>query len=486
VEKIVNLEVILLRHGIAENRGKDGTDYNRKLTDEGKMKLKKRFPHLKDIIKYKDQVEIWSSPILRAKETAEILAEALETDKIIYHEFIGEGAFDDFLMTMVKQDQEKTIIVVGHEPTLGDWAYELSEKSIMFNKQNVVLNFAYRMADLVAAKFEDQIRKARLSWNYFYDITFDDIIGCDPSIMEVKEQARKCSDTSSNVMLYGESGTGKELFARAIHNCSIRKDNPFVAINCAAIPEGLLESELFGYEEGAFTGAKSSGKIGKFELASGGTIFLDEIGDMPIHLQAKLLRVLQERYIERVGGNGVVPVDIRIISATHKNLEELVDSGQFRGDLYYRLNVIPLYIPPIRDRQKDIKPLMDYLLKKYNKILLKDKSGFSEEVVELFKKYIWKGNIREMENVIEYAINMETSNMITMNSIPPKIKSFSCFNKLSEPGFKTLDQIEKEEIEKLLKYYDNDALAVKKCSDSLGVSIATLYRKIKKYNIEYN
>jgi len=374
-------------------------------------------------------------------------------------------------------------VIIG---VIGFVAFSEDEKSIMFNKQNVVLNFAYRMADLVAAKFEVQVRKARLSWNYFYNITFEDIIGCDSSIMRVKEQAKKCSDTFSNVMLYGESGTGKELFARAIHNCSIRKENPFIAINCAAIPESLLESELFGYEEGAFTGAKSTGKIGKFELASGGTVFLDEIGDMPLHLQAKLLRVLQERYIERVGGNGIIPVDIRIISATHKNLEELVNLGQFRGDLYYRLNVIPLYIPPIRERKKDIKLLMDSLLKKYNKILLKDKSGFSDEVVELFKKYVWKGNIREMENVIEYAINMETNNEITMESIPPKIKDFNSFNNLQEGDFKTLEQLEKEEIEKLLKYYYDDPLAVKKSCDSLGVSKATLYRKIKKYNIEYN
>ncbi|MGF7057395.1 sigma-54 interaction domain-containing protein [Brassicibacter mesophilus] len=369
---------------------------------------------------------------------------------------------------------------------IGFVAFNEEEKNIMFNKQNVVLNFAYRMADLVAGKFEEQIRKARLSWNYFHDITFEDIVGCDPSIMKVKEQARKCADTSSNVMLYGESGTGKELFARAIHNCSIRKDNPFVAINCAAIPEGLLESELFGYEEGAFTGARSCGKAGKFELASGGTIFLDEIGDMPVHLQAKLLRVLQERYIERVGGNGVIPVDIRIISATHKDLEELVDSKQFRGDLFYRLNVIPLYIPPIRERQKDIKLLMDYLLKKYNKILLKNKKDFTDEVVDIFKKYNWKGNIREMENAIEYAINMEASDIITMKSIPPKIKSSIGLTKPIDSSFKTLEQLEKEEIEKILKYYGDDSLAVKKCSEILGISIATLYRKIKKYNIEYN
>ena len=375
---------------------------------------------------------------------------------------------------------EETIGVIGFV------AFNEDEKNIMFNKQNVVLTFAYRMADLVAAKFEEQIRKARLSWNYFHNITFEDIVGCDPSIMKVKEQARKCADTSSNVMLYGESGTGKELFARAIHNCSIRKDNPFVAINCAAIPEGLLESELFGYEEGAFTGARNSGKPGKFELASGGTVFLDEIGDMPVHLQAKLLRVLQERYIERVGGNGAIPVDIRIISATHKNLEELVDSRQFRGDLYYRLNVIPLYIPPIRERKKDIELLMDYLLKKYNKILLKNKKGFTEEVVDLFKKYTWKGNIREMENAIEYAINMETSDMITMNSIPPKIKKIIGLSKPIESDFKSLEQIEKEEIEKVLKYYGDDSLAIKKCSEILGISIATLYRKIKKYNIENN
>ena len=196
-------------------------------------------------------------------------------------------------------------------------------------------------------------------------------------------------------MLGGESGTGKELFARAIHAESPFNKGPFIAVNCSAIPESLLESELFGYESGAFTGAKAGGKPGKFELANGGTLFLDEVGEIPLHLQAKLLRVLQERVVERIGSTTARPINVRIVAATNRNLLKMVQNGEFRDDLYYRLNVIPITIPPLRERIEDIPVLLDYLLKRYSKIMKKQITGFTSEACQLLCDYTWPGNERE-------------------------------------------------------------------------------------------
>lgn len=248
--------------------------------------------------------------------------------------------------------------------------------------------------------------------NTDYRMTVDDIIGESESIIRVKKNALKAAESSSTILITGESGTGKEMFARAIHFHSSRGDRPFITINCAAIPEELLESELFGYEEGAFTGAKKGGKLGMFERANKGTIFLDEIGDMSIHLQAKLLRVLQEKEIQKVGGKSGVKVDVRIISATNKNLPELVENGMFREDLYYRLNVLPIELPSLKERKGDIPLLVDYMVKVYSKKLDKNISGVSEEVLNMLEEYNWPGNIRELQNVIEFCINMTSGNII--------------------------------------------------------------------------
>ncbi|MGV8983273.1 sigma-54-dependent Fis family transcriptional regulator [Clostridium sp.] len=315
--------------------------------------------------------------------------------------------------------------------------------------------------------------------------SFDSIIGSSYCLEQVKEEAKKASKSTSTVLIQGESGTGKELFARAVHFNSNRAKGPFIAINCAAIPEQLLESEFFGYEDGAFTGARRGGKAGKFELANKGTIFLDEIGDMPIHLQTKLLRVAQEYTIEKIGGKEAIPIDVRIIAATNKDLEKKVLEGEFRQDLFYRLNVIPLNIPPLRDRKEDIVVLMDYLLDKCNAKLEKHINKIEEDVLEVFMNYQWPGNVRELENTIEYAVNMCGSSVIICNDLPKRLKVSENMPVSHENiGIIPIKELEKNEIQKALEYYGNSKQAITKAAEALELSRATLYRKIKEYEIK--
>jgi PAS domain S-box-containing protein len=248
--------------------------------------------------------------------------------------------------------------------------------------------------------------------------SFHDLIGNSPAFLAVKKLAERISDSNSSVLLIGESGTGKELFAQAIHDNSVRCSSPFVAINCASIPEHLLESELYGYEEGAFTGAKKGGKNGQFENANGGTLFLDEIGDMPLSMQSKLLRVLQEKEVRRVGGHKSIPVDVRVIAATHRDLEKMVEEGEFRQDLYYRLNVIKIDIPPLRKRKEDIPLLSINLLKKLEKRFFRKGIELSDEVQEKLMAHKWPGNIRELENVLERCVNVLDGNTIQLVHLP--------------------------------------------------------------------
>jgi len=312
--------------------------------------------------------------------------------------------------------------------------------------------------------------------------SFDDIIGNSVEISQVKEKAKKVANSNSTILILGESGTGKELFARAIHENSNRKNKPFIAFNCAAIPENLIESELFGYEEGAFTGAVRGGKTGKFQLAQGGTIFLDEIGDMPLHLQTKLLRVLQEKSIEKIGGHKSISIDARVIAATNKELDKMAEVGEFREDLYYRLNVIPINIPPLRERKGDIKIILEYFLKQYNKKLGKTIKGFSSNVESVLLNNKWKGNVRELENVVEYSVNMESTSYITMNSIPQKIKNAET-NKSGHMNIIPIQEMEKKLIHDALILYGDSVAGKNMAADALKISIATLYRKIKEYNL---
>lgn len=314
---------------------------------------------------------------------------------------------------------------------------------------------------------------------------FDEIIGESSIFREAKLEAKKASQSTSTILIQGESGTGKELFARAIHFHSNRAKAPFIPINCAAIPEQLLESELFGYEEGAFTGARRGGKAGKFLLASGGTIFLDEIGDMPLHLQTKLLRVLQEQKIEKIGGKELIPIDVRVIAATNRELEKKVLEGEFRQDLFYRINVIPLQIPSLRERKEDIFILVQYLLNKCNSKLQKNIREINPQVFDIFMNYHWPGNVRELENTIEYAVNMCNDSSIKIENLPKRLLNKEVSPKsVSIEGITPIKELEKREIEKAIACYRNEKQHISMAAAALGLSRATLYRKIKEYNIE--
>ena len=313
---------------------------------------------------------------------------------------------------------------------------------------------------------------------------FEDIIGNSHSFENVKFEAQRAAISNSTVLIQGESGTGKELFARAMHFHSYRNKGPFIPINCAAIPEQLLESELFGYAEGAFTGAIRGGKSGKFELANKGTIFLDEIGDMPLHLQTKLLRVLQDHVIEKVGGKESIPIDVRIIAATNKDLEQRVLDGEFRQDLFYRINVIPINIPPLRQRIDDIFILVKHLLEKCNDKLEKNIMGVDENVFSIFKKYHWPGNVRELENTIEYAVNMCNSNIIRKSDLPNRlIREQQILHEEINSTITPIKELEKKEIEKAMLHFKDKDQSILCVAKSLGISRATLYRKIKEYGI---
>ncbi|WP_446897971.1 sigma 54-interacting transcriptional regulator [Clostridium sp. LBM24168] len=315
--------------------------------------------------------------------------------------------------------------------------------------------------------------------------SFHSIIGNSGSLKECLVIAEKASKSTSTVLIRGESGTGKELIAKAIHNNSNRKNEPLIRINCAAIPENLFESELFGYEKGAFTGAVKS-KPGKFDLANKGTIFLDEIGDMPVSMQVKLLRVLQEKEFESVGGLTTHKVDVRIIAATNKNLESMLKINKFREDLYYRLNVISIMLPPLRDRKEDINLLVEHFIKKINKKLNKNISRIDKKSLNYLMEYHWPGNIRELENIIERAINMCDGDIIKSTDLPFYIKNDnpdteSLIN-LRNGKLATIEEYEKEIILKAMQKYGS----YNKAGKILGLTHRTISLKCKKYGIDKN
>ncbi len=304
------------------------------------------------------------------------------------------------------------------------------------------------------------------------------IIGNGNQINRVKNFIISASQHDSNVLIRGESGTGKELFARAIHQLSVRKNEPFVAVNCAAIPEHLLESELFGYEAGAFTGAQKSGKKGKFELANKGTLFLDEIGDMAVHLQPKLLRAIEYGEIEKVGGTAAVSLNLRIIAATNRNLEEMVKEGKFREDLYYRLNVIPIFIPPLRSRREDILTLARFFLGRYNNRFSKRIVDFTEQVERELLLYDWPGNVRELENAIECAVLTERTERITLSSLSDKVKIHGGSNSKASK-IASVRELESNLIEQLAEKHGLSSEGKRKIALEMGISLSTLYRRLR-------
>ena len=319
----------------------------------------------------------------------------------------------------------------------------------------------------------------------------DDIIGKSDKIIVVKKTIKDVAPTDSNILITGESGTGKELVARAIHRLSARKDSPFIAINCGAIPQDLLESEMFGYKKGAFTGA-SSDKLGFFQLAHKGTIFLDEIAEMPLFLQVKLLRVLQDSKIIPLGGSKTDNVDVRVIAATNIDIEKAVERDKFRKDLFYRLNVVNIYIPPLRERREDIIPLATHFINKYSEKMNKKIIGLSYPVTEILTKYNYLGNVRELENIIERAIIMEKSNKILPNSLPKSLlieSNQDVYVKNNETieipqNFqleKYIENIEKQFIVKAIEFSKGNQ---SKAAKLLGLSLRVFRYKLEKYGIK--
>lgn len=307
--------------------------------------------------------------------------------------------------------------------------------------------------------------------------TFDDIIGESEKLIHAKRQAMEISNSLVTVLLLGETGTGKDLFARAIHGSSGRNQEIFMPVNCGAIPENLIESELFGYEKGSFTGADQGGKLGKFEISKDGSLFLDEIGDLPYMMQVKLNRALEDKKIMRIGSHNEIDANPRIIAATHRDLRSMVGDNRFREDLYYRINIVPIRIPPLRERGYDIIILARHFLKKLSKLYNKNIVGFTSDCEKLFLKYSWPGNIRELRNIIEYAIIFEENSHIGLESIKEKLKIAD--DRFESRSLAELSRLyEKELIETRLRNLEDTVEAKKRVAKELGISLATLYRKL--------
>lgn len=375
------------------------------------------------------------------------------------------------------------------------------KNEFLFGKETYEVTTCERSYTIVGKMFETDNLKEETNHVFIFDsikklndefqqlsaeraLGIEAIIGESYPMLRLKGKIKKIAPTKSTVLITGESGTGKELVARAIHAHSDRRDKPFIAINCAAIPDSLLESELFGYIKGAFSGASSNGRMGKFELANKGVIFLDEIGDMPLYLQAKLLRVLQERKLVRIGSNKLMDLDIRVLAATNIDLKERIEKKKFREDLYYRLNVIPIEIPNLKSRGKDILLIIEQLIKKYNKVLNKYVHTIDIETKKILMSYEWPGNVRELENVVEFMINLsDESGIITKDLLPDNLISEekSAVNILE--SVLTIADAEKTLIENALNRHGGDTKGKKEAAKELGIGVATLYRKIEKYNI---
>ncbi|MEW6617815.1 MAG: sigma-54 dependent transcriptional regulator [bacterium] len=309
---------------------------------------------------------------------------------------------------------------------------------------------------------------------------FDEIIGKSQKIKEIHELINQVAKTDTTVLIRGETGTGKELVAKAIHRLSLRQDKPFIPVNCVALPENLLESELFGHEKGAFTGAINQ-RLGRFELANTGTIFLDEVGEMDIPMQIKLLRVLQEREFERVGGTKTIKVDVKVIAATNRDLEKAVKEGKYREELFYRLNVVPIFLPPLRERKDDIPILLEHFLKIFNLRTNKNILGITKEAQELLTSYDWFGNIRELENVVERMVVLAKGDKIDIEDIPNNIIKAKEKNlSFKESVYQAKAQLERELLIKVLQEVGGNRT---KAAKAIGVDRKTLQKKIKEYGL---
>ena len=368
---------------------------------------------------------------------------------------------------------------------------ETKEKNAIFIQSpiienNIVLGAVGKIVfEEDIGKREDEIVNNSLENTAKYN--FNNLIGKSDKFVTCINLAKKVSKGDSNILITGESGTGKELVAHSIHNASKRKNKPFVKINCAAIPSELFESEMFGYEEGAFTGAKRKGKKGLFEIADGGTMLLDEIGDMDLNMQVKLLRVLQEKEVSRVGGGEVKKIDVRVIAATNKSLLKLIDEGKFREDLYYRLNVIHINLPSLKDRKEDIEPLCDMLIKNICEKYGVYCKGTSKEAMKCLEEYNWPGNVRQLENIIERAINLiDEDVLIKTKHLPEQIIEYKNVKTVFLEQGTLKDSVEKLEKTLIIQTLKDVRGNKNKAANILGLSRAGLYKKIERYSIKTN
>lgn len=371
------------------------------------------------------------------------------------------------------------IHVVGSSFLLYDGDKVYGCVSIFKNISEVIeLNRELQQTKGVADYLKEQLEQ----WEHL-PLSFKEYVGQNSNIKETLVLAAKVAQTDSTVLIRGESGVGKEVLARAVHNSSRRKDKPMIKVNCAAIPEDLIESELFGYEDGAFTGAKKGGKLGKFELAHSGTIFLDEIGDMSLTMQAKLLRVLQEKEFERVGGTNTISVDIRVIAATNRDLENMIKEGTFRRDLYYRLNIVPLNLTPLRERKDDLLALAKTFLDQFSREVGHELT-LSPQVVGFFQEYDWPGNIRELQNVLEHASIVCSGTSIELYHLPTQVISLNNDHLITKNKPNTVKEIvaslEKELILSALATNKNNRT---KAMKELGFSRRVFYDKLRRYGI---
>ncbi len=414
---------------------------------------------------------------------------------VTYEEAVGKHVTDVIENTrlhIVAQtgvaERDEVQIIHGHEYVVSRMPITEGDKclgaigTIRFEYTNELKRLNNKVEQL-----KDELKKSnnKINKNPYTNFTFDDIIAIDETSIKIKEIALRATSSDSTVLLLGESGVGKEVYAQSIHNLSKRNKGPFIRMNCSAIQETLFESELFGYEEGAFTGAKKGGKKGKFELANNGTIFLDEIGDMPLNVQSRLLRVLQEREIDKLGSEQIIKIDVRLIAATNKNLSELVKKGSFRKDLFYRLNVIPINIPPLRERKEDIPELIKLFWKKLQVKLGVYHKTLSFGALNVLEDYNWPGNVRELLNILERIMAVVPANEITADHILTIIKGQDSAEPVIHANIPNnlpslMQSTEKRAISEALVITNNNRL---KAAKILGISRALLYKKMHYYNM---
>ncbi|WP_027363265.1 sigma-54-dependent Fis family transcriptional regulator [Desulfotruncus alcoholivorax] len=399
------------------------------------------------------------------------ITEILPETKVHFLQIDGQSQHNE----IIKFDHNN--VLVSCYPVLNNGKIEGTVGRVIYHDLQSLASIAIKDKQAKPVKHDEQAR-----------YSLDDIIGASQVINKQKEIVRKVARGPSTVLITGESGTGKELFAHAVHTLSPRAGGPFIKVNCAAIPENLLESELFGYREGAFTGSRKGGQAGKFELAHRGTIFLDEIGDMPLSMQAKVLRVLQDKEIERLGDAKTQKVDVRIIAATNRKLEDLIAEGKFRRDLYYRLNVVNIQIPPLRERLEDIPGLVNHFINKFNRDFSLKINRVSQKVLDLFERYSWPGNVRELENIIERAFNLVENDEIELSHMPSYLVD-QADHTVKKPKVSSanktlptlLETVERDALIEALESTGGNKLQSAKL---LGISRAWLYKKIKQYQIE--